>query len=158
MIRNTLTLLLFLIMITGCHSIPKHYEDENVYVINHKVYIRHVDKLTDEQKDQVVKDYTAPYLDEAEKRALKGRAIGEAGDLITTAIGFSKGCVEANPIVGNSMINVVIAKGVGYYTARQYAKASPKMFSSAKKLKNGNYILFGVVAWNLYTISQGCIG
>jgi hypothetical protein len=151
-------LVLATVFLTGCHVIPKHYEDENVYVVNHKGYIRHADKLTAEQKEQVEKDYTAPFLDENEKKALKGRAFGEAGDLITTAIGFSKGCVEANPIVGTSMVNVVLVKGVGYYTARQYAKASPKMFSSAKQLKNGNYILFGVVAWNLYQISQGCIG
>lgn len=149
------TLLIFL---SACHVIPKHYEDDKVYVIDHKVYIRHTDKLTTEELEQVKEDYTEPYLDDNEKKALRGRMFGEAADLVTTAVGFSKGCMEANPIVGTNIYNVVLVKGLGYYTARQYAKASPKMFSSAKKLKTGKYILFGAAVWNIYQISQGCLG
>lgn len=149
------TLLIFL---SACHVIPKHYEDDKVYAIDHKVYIRHSDKLNEEELKQVKKDYTEPYLDENEEMALKGRMFGEAADLVTTAVGFSKGCMEANPIVGTNIYNVILVKGIGYYTAKQYAKASPKMFNSAKKLKTGNYILFGTAMWNIYQISQGCLG
>ena len=151
-------LILSAMFLMGCHTTPKHYEDDKVYVIDHKVYIRYSDKLNEEELKQVKKDYTEPYLDENEERALKGRMFGEAADLVTTAVGFSKGCMEANPIVGTNIYNVILVKGIGYYTAKQYAKASPKMFSSAKKLKTGNYILFGTAMWNIYQISQGCLG
>lgn len=146
------------LMLTGCSVIPKHYEDENVYVIKHKVYIRHVDKLTPEQIKQVEKDYTQPYLDDYEKKALRGRLLGEGSDLATTVVGLAIGCVEANPLVaGGGLPAIVAAKGLGYWSARSYAKASPKAFSSAKATKKGNYILFGTAAWNIYMISQGCI-
>ena len=102
------TLLIFL---SACHVIPKHYENDKVYVIDHKVYIRHSDKLNEEELKQVKKDYTEPYLDENEERALKGRMFGEAADLVTTAVGFSKGCMEANPIVGTNIYNVILVKG-----------------------------------------------
>lgn len=160
MIRNTLTLLLFLIMITGCHSIPKHYEDENVYVVDHKVYIRHSDKLTEQQYQEVVDTYTKPYMDDNEKKALKHRRIADGADVVTTLIGMNLGCREVNPLVGSKpgLPILLVVKGAGYWMTYSHAKASPKAFSSAKKLKNDNYILFGVVTWNLYQLSQGCIG
>lgn len=149
-----------ILLLASCHSIPKHYEDEKVYVIDHKVYIRHSDKLTEEELKQVKKDYTEPYLDENEERALKGRGVADALDVATTVVGLNIGCVEKNPLLGtNPSVGVIVAvKGLGYWMTYSHAKASPKMFSSAKQLKNDNYILFGVVAWNLYQISQGCIG
>lgn len=156
----TRLLLPTLILLNGCHSIPKHYEDEKVYVIDHKVYIRHSDKLTEDELKQVKKDYTEPYLDENEERALKGRGVADALDVATTVVGLNLGCAEQNPLLGKnpSVVSLLIIKGAGYWMTYSHAKSSPKMFSSAKKLKNGNYILFGTVVWNIYQISQGCLG
>jgi hypothetical protein len=152
------TFVILALLLGACHTIPKNFEDENVFVIKHKVYIRHVDKITEEQKEQIRKDYTEPHLDEEEKKALKGRMFGEGADLATTLVGIGLGCVEANPLVAWGGVPAIIAsKGLGYWSAKNYAKATPKAFSSAKKTKKGNYVLYGAGAWNMLMIAQGCV-
>lgn len=158
MIRHTLLALLCLLL-AACHVVPKHYEDDRVYVVNHQVFIRHADKLTPAEFAETERYYTAPHLDDAERRALRWRVGLESADFVTTIIGLSSGCVEANPLFGARPGYGVIlaAKAIPAWMAYSHAKRSPEAFSSARVTKRGNYVIGGVVLWNLYTLSRGCV-
>lgn len=152
------TALLLAALLSSCAAIPKDYEDNNVFVVNHKVYIRSPEKMSKEKYQWVVDHYTKPVVDAREKKALKGRRVADVADVVVTAVALKAGCSEMNPLVGSSPnIGVMLAaKGLSYWITYQAVKASPAAFSSAKEVKTGNYILFGAVAWNLYLVSQGC--
>lgn len=151
-------LLITLALLAACATRPMQYEDDDVIIVKGIVLLKHPDRRTPENIREVTDHYTKPVLDDAERRALRWRAGFETADFITTVVGLNMGCSESNPLLGKSPAVgwIVAAKVIPTLIAYRHAKASPAAFSSARKTRQGNCVMGGVVAWNLYMLSRGC--
>lgn len=145
-------ILIALLMLAGCASVPKQYEDERVVIIEKRVYV-YSDGLSPAQVEAIAADYTVPVFDEAERKAWKRLLWGQGADAATTGIALSLGCVEANPLgpVGAMAAKVWLAT---WY--RNEAAHTPKAFSVSSIGNTAGAVGAGAALWNITQMVGGC--
>lgn len=100
-------------------------------------------------------------IDDREAKAINKLIAGAAGDIITSQIGFTQGCVEKNPLFQSQKIGpMILFKSVGVGLAIYGAKQSTRYESMVNY--DSRYInVLAASQWyltgkNAYTIATGC--
>lgn len=142
-------ILIALLLVAGCASVPKQYEDERVIVLEGRAWVKDADTKTAAEIDAIASDYTVPVLDEAERKACNRVLWGQGADLVTTGVGLALGCTEANPLYAGNIGAVVVVKVYMMAVCREQARRTPKAFSMAKMHNWSAGIGAGAAIWNI---------
>lgn len=146
------TIALLAILLTGCVTTSKQFEDDRVVILEGRVWVKDVDGMTPAEIRAVSDRYTVPVFDDAERAAWKRLLWGQGADVATTAVGLSLGCVELNPLGPGVAVAGKIWLASWY---RNEAARTPAAFS-VSKAGNASALVGGAAAlWNLTQI-PGC--
>jgi len=153
-------------MLTACVGVPtfnaKAYKDSPVIFENDKglaileadqtitPYVYYVDKKPTqaEIQDWYIYNFKTQVIDEKEAKALNVLGVALAADIVTSQIGFSRGCVEKN----------VLAKGIGPAGMTAYSLGNWALYGIAAKsstiyqstLKRDTRKIYGAAAFKGY--------
>lgn len=138
--------------LAGCASVPRQFEDDRVILLDGVAWVKDADGKTAAEINAIASEYTRPVLDEAERKACRRVLWGQGADLVTTGIGMSLGCAEANPLFGGNIAAVIAVKAYIMLACEAQAERTPLMFSMAHTANWTAGIGAGAAAWNLTKI------
>lgn len=145
--------ILIALILAGCASTPKQFEDDRVIVLEGRAWVKDVDGMTRPQIEAIAAEYTTPVFDDAERAAYKRMLWGQGADAATTIIGISMGCRELNPI---GPVGAIALKVWAAHWYRNEAGRTPRMFSVSKAVNTSALIGGSAALWNLTQVVGGC--
>lgn len=145
------------IITSGCSTIPKNFENDEVLITDGELFVFTGDGMSQQEIERITIKYTLPFYDDEEKKAYKRLLWGQGLDAATTGVALSMGCKEANPLFGGSFVAVLGAKIALAKIYKAQAKKTPEGFSLSKTGNAAGLIGGAAGVWNLtHILSVGC--